>query len=69
MRTTDKLKEVNEFRHRLRLKQIVVKNRECLKCTRPFLSTGSWNRLCTGCNQLNQDCLDVEVIHNDNRRG
>ena len=29
--------------------------RRCLKCNRPFLSDGNWNRLCSRCNTVNAD--------------
>ena len=30
------------------------RRRRCLKCNRPFLSEGNWNRLCAKCNAANR---------------
>lgn len=33
----------------------IDKERLCLKCNKPFISKGSWNRLCSDCNYENSN--------------
>jgi molybdopterin-guanine dinucleotide biosynthesis protein A len=41
----------------------IDKKRLCLKCDLPFLSSSSWNRLCTKCNNDNDNIKKEIPFH------
>lgn len=43
------LKEVNEFRAKMRMKLIEKKTKLCLRCNKNFESFGDNHRMCYGC--------------------
>ena len=45
------LVNLNIARKELKKPQIETKRRNCLRCDKPFDSTGSGNRICTKCKQ------------------
>jgi len=46
------LKDLNAAREQAGLKKYEGETRICLKCSRPFFSLGSWNRVCEGCTSV-----------------
>lgn len=43
-----------------KVRNMVQKKRTCLKCFRPFDSSGPWNRLCPGCKIGNRELLKYD---------
>ena len=41
--------ECKQFIEQARLTEVKLSARTCLRCDRPFLSQGPWNRLCSKC--------------------
>ena len=47
-----KLGVTKQFIEQARLTEVKLKGRACLRCDRPFLSQGPWNRLCSKCRSV-----------------
>ena len=45
--------------------KIKIKNRDCLRCDRVFLSEGAHNRLCNACRRFLSENSSVEVSRID----
>lgn len=46
------LETINEARRLLGLKEIGSLDKECLRCSRPFVSEGDHNRMCDNCRKI-----------------
>ncbi len=53
------LRDLNVARDQVGLPTMKGTTRHCLKCSRPFFSMGSWNRLCESCSSVIQKRDDV----------
>lgn len=50
----NRVEEVNELRTRIGMEKVNTKTRNCLRCSKSFLSYGPQHRMCDNCRLMNK---------------